>query len=57
MYTVYAHNDKNLVKVSQKVIKGDRIALVGSTGNATTAHLHFEIRHAKKTRNPLFFLP
>jgi len=56
-YTVYAHNDKNLVKVSQKVIKGDRIALVGSTGNATTAHLHFEIRHAKKTRNPLFFLP
>jgi len=56
-YTVYAHNDKNLVKVSQKVRKGEGIALVGSTGNATTPHLHFEIRHAKKTRNPLFFLP
>jgi len=56
-YTVYAHNDKNLVKVSQKIRKGEGIALVGSTGNATTPHLHFEIRHAKKTRNPLFFLP
>lgn len=56
-YTVYAHNDKNLVKVAQKVRKGEGIALVGSTGNTTTSHLHFEIRHAKKTRNPLFFLP
>jgi lipoprotein NlpD len=56
-YTVYAHNDKNLVKVAQQVRKGEGIALVGSTGNATTTHLHFEIRHGKKTRNPLFFLP
>ncbi len=56
-FTVYAHNDRNIVKEGEIVKKGAAIATVGSSGNASTPHLHFEIRHGKKTRNPLFFLP
>nr|MDK2851402.1 hypothetical protein [Candidatus Cloacimonadota bacterium] len=50
--TVYAHNEKNLVKVGDKVTKGQQIATVGATGNATTAHLHFEYRVKGKAINP-----
>jgi lipoprotein NlpD len=56
-FTVYAHNKENLVKMGEEVAKGASIATVGSTGNATTSHLHFEIRYGKTVRNPLFFLP
>lgn len=56
-YTVYAHNEKNLVKAGEKVKKGSAIALVGDTGNAEAYHVHFEVRQGKKTGNPLFFLP
>jgi lipoprotein NlpD len=56
-YTVYAHNDENLVKTGDKVEKGGVIGKVGSTGEAGTAKLHFEIRDGQKVRNPLFFLP
>ena len=39
----YTHNDRNLVRSGERVTKGQRIALVGSTGNANgTNHLHFE---------------
>ncbi len=56
-FTVYAHNRENLVKRGVKVLRGDVIARVGDTGNATVSHLHFEVRRGKSTRNPLFFLP
>ncbi|MBI5598686.1 MAG: M23 family metallopeptidase [Deltaproteobacteria bacterium] len=56
-FTVYAHNDRNLVKEGDAVKKGVEVALVGDSGNAATPHLHFEIRRGRKTRNPLFFLP
>ncbi|MEK7313000.1 MAG: LysM peptidoglycan-binding domain-containing M23 family metallopeptidase, partial [Deltaproteobacteria bacterium] len=56
-YTVYAHNEKNLVKAGEKVKKSSAIALVGDTGNAEAYHVHFEVRQGKKTGNPLFFLP
>jgi len=56
-FTVYAHNRENLVKSGEKVSRGDVIARVGDTGNATVSHLHFEVRRGKNTRNPLFFLP
>lgn len=56
-YTVYAHNKQNLVKNGDKVAKGDVIATVGSTGNASGNHLHFEVRKGKVTLNPIFYLP
>jgi len=48
--TLYAHLSDNLTKIGQKVDKGDVIGYVGSTGNSTGPHLHFEVRGAK---NPL----
>lgn len=54
--TIYAHNEKNLVKVGDQVEKGSLIAKVGSTGRSTGAHLHFEVRKDGKKINPLEFL-
>lgn len=42
--TLYAHCSKILVKEGQIVAQGQPIAEVGSTGNSTGPHLHFEIR-------------
>ena len=50
--TVYAHNERNLVNVNDKVNKGQLIAYVGSTGNASGPHLHFEYRIKGKAINP-----
>ncbi len=55
--TVYAHNEKNLVVVGDKVTKGQQIATVGNTGNATCSHLHFEYRIRGKAINPRKVLP
>ena len=42
--TLYAHCSKILVKEGDFVSEGQEIAEVGSTGNSTGPHLHFEIR-------------
>ena len=42
--TLYAHCSEVLVKAGQEVEQWDVIALVGSTGNSTGNHLHFEVR-------------
>jgi lipoprotein NlpD len=55
--TVYAHNRKNLVDEGTFVERGDVIAEVGDTGNATTPHLHFEVRRSNQPRNPQSCLP
>lgn len=54
--TVYGHNSVNLVKKGQSVNRGSVIAKMGSTGNATGPHLHFEIRSGGKPVNPIPYL-
>jgi len=51
--TVYAHLDKVTVKEGDKVVKGQQIGTVGSTGKSTGAHLHFELRINNKQVEPL----
>ncbi len=55
--TVYAHNRANTVRVGQRVARGQRIAYVGNSGNATGPHLHFEVRYGADPRDPLTVLP
>lgn len=55
--TVYAHNRINYVRDGDFVRKGQIIGEVGKTGNATTPHLHFEIRWKAKPQNPVLLLP
>lgn len=52
LYTVYMHCSKQLVKVGDKVNRGDTIALMGSTGYSTGAHLHFAVRLNGSYVNP-----
>jgi murein DD-endopeptidase MepM/ murein hydrolase activator NlpD len=54
--TVYLHCSKLLVTEGQKVTKGQQIALVGMTGTATGAHLHFCVRVNGEYVNPRNYL-
>ncbi len=51
--TVYAHNSRNLVKRGQRVRQGEIIAHVGSSGNATGDHVHFEFRRHGEALDPV----
>lgn len=56
VYTLYGHNSKLLVQQGQVVMAGQPIALVGSTGRSTGAHLHFEVHYNKQYMNPVDYL-
>lgn len=49
---IYAHCNALYVKQGDKVTQGQEIAEVGSTGNSTGPHLHFEIRISERVVNP-----
>ncbi len=51
--TLYAHMSKTLVTQGQKISKGQKIGLVGSTGTSTAPHLHYEVRMYGKPVNPI----
>jgi lipoprotein NlpD len=55
--SVYAHNESNLVRVGQSVVRGEVVARVGSTGRVSGPHLHFEIRKNNAAQDPLRYLP
>jgi murein DD-endopeptidase MepM/ murein hydrolase activator NlpD len=55
--TVYAHNQRNLVRVGEFVRQGDYVAAVGKSGRATSYHLHFEVRRKTVPVSPFMFLP
>lgn len=55
--TRYAHQSQVLVRSGQRVLAGQVIGLVGSTGASTGPHLHFEVRTATGPIDPLAWLP
>ena len=54
--TYYGHNSSLLVSSGQHVYKGQQIAKMGSTGNSTGNHCHFEVRYNGVAKNPLNYI-
>jgi murein DD-endopeptidase MepM/ murein hydrolase activator NlpD len=54
--TLYGHNSALKVRVGDKVVRGDTIALAGNTGNSDGAHCHFEVRVNDIPDNPRKYL-
>jgi murein DD-endopeptidase MepM/ murein hydrolase activator NlpD len=55
--TRYGHLSRSLVRVGQKVKRGDIVGLVGMTGRTTAPHLHYEVRRNDRPVNPRTYLP
>jgi murein DD-endopeptidase MepM/ murein hydrolase activator NlpD len=54
--TRYGHNQRVLVAVGDMVVRGQPIALMGSTGRSTGPHVHFEVLRNGQQINPLSFI-
>ncbi|UYG93491.1 peptidoglycan DD-metalloendopeptidase family protein [Cytobacillus firmus] len=54
--TIYAHLDSISVSVGQTVSKGSKIGVMGSTGDSTGVHLHFEVYKNGKMQDPLKYI-
>lgn len=54
--TLYGHMSQMYVKVGQIVEKGEKIGFMGSTGNSTGVHLHFEVQKNDTAENPSKYL-
>ena len=53
--TDYAHLSKVLVRPGQMVRQGQQIGLIGSTGRATSPHLHLQVRNGSQFYDPMIF--
>ena len=56
LFTRYGHNEKLLVKAGDMVLKGQPIALMGSTGRSTGTHVHFEVLKNGAQVDPLRYI-
>lgn len=56
LQTLYAHLKGTLVSSGDTVSRGQAIGAVGSTGNSTGPHVHFEVRENRQRMNPLDYL-
>lgn len=56
--TLYAHmlNNSVIVKSGQRVVQGQKLGVMGSTGRSTGTHLHFEVKGLNGNLNPLTVL-
>lgn len=56
MRTSYSHLSSIDVRVGQTVAKGRKIGVMGTTGNSTGVHLHFEVYQNSQLKNPMDYL-
>jgi murein DD-endopeptidase MepM/ murein hydrolase activator NlpD len=54
--TLYAHLSRVSVPVGAVVRRGEKVGLVGDSGNSTGPHLHYEVRVDSKAMNPMRFV-
>jgi murein DD-endopeptidase MepM/ murein hydrolase activator NlpD len=56
LITLYAHNERNVVRQDERVRRGQIIAFMGDTGRASGTHLHFEVHRNGRLTDPLPWL-
>jgi len=54
--TFYAHNKMVAVRIGQKIRRGEVLGYIGSTGNSTGPHVHYEVWQAGSPANPNKYL-
>ena len=54
--TLYAHCSQVVASAGQQVAMGEKIAEMGSTGNVTGTHLHFELMDGSTYLNPIYYV-
>ena len=54
--TRYAHMSAILVRAGQRIVRGQQIGRMGSTGRSTGSHLHYEVRIDDRAVNPIPFM-
>lgn len=56
LMTLYAHNERNVVRQGERVRRGQMVALMGDTGRASGTHVHFEVHQHGRLVDPLRWL-